>query len=310
MAKAKPAAGTERLAAKLRDPTPGEAKAISVATDAQAERPARPEIGFEIVDAIARVTNPHSDPEGAFSHLYEAFGTTSAPFVHNCIGRLQAVLAQTGSGQSMQDDLNAAFAMVAGLEPQNEGQAAVAVQIVANHIGSMQLTAKALRYADDGHIEAANLLTNMAAKLSRTMVAHVEALAKLRGGGRQIVEHRYIQVNGNAVVGDGTQAVFGGVNPQGGNNGSERQPQGTAGGAGLGPALLGPQSPGETLPEGCDARAEEMPQSRGQEHRRSHRPGKRPIRARPAHQGNGDAAGAVSDAGPLYGGGRVLTPTT
>lgn len=48
-----------------------------------------------------------------------------------------------------------------------------------------------------------------ATKLGRTAVAQVEALSKLRGGGKQQVEVRHVYVNGNAVIGDGAQAVFG-----------------------------------------------------------------------------------------------------
>ena len=53
--------------------------------------------------------------------------------------------------------------------------------------------------------------TNMATKVSRTEATHIDTLGKLRFGVKQTHEVRYAYVNGNAVVGDGAQAVFGGV---------------------------------------------------------------------------------------------------
>ena len=57
----------------------------------------------------------------------------------------------------------------------------------------------------------------MATNLQRNLTGGVEALSRLRGGGKQTVEVKHVYINGNAVVGDGNQALFG--NDRGGGGG-------------------------------------------------------------------------------------------
>jgi hypothetical protein len=51
-------------------------------------------------------------------------------------------------------------------------------------------------------------LTRIATRANNSMSNVVEALTRLKTGGRQRIEVHYVQVAGNAVIGNGTKAVF------------------------------------------------------------------------------------------------------
>ena len=279
--------GAERSAlakgeAPLRQPTSEETVTIQCARSSQATRPARALISRKVGDSGGVVlSNPHADGEGWWATLQETFGTTSPEFVNDAISKLTVILGKCDAG-SEGEKLNASLALIAGIAPENEAQAAIAVQIAASHAASIQMTSRALLNANAGHVEAAAVFANMGTKLSRTMVAQVEALTKLRGGGRQVIEHRYINVNGNAVVGDHAQAVFGGnPQPQGGQSESAHQPREPIHILDEpGPSLPCSQSAGNALPGASNAGAKEMPTSRRQEPGRAQGIRQRTVRAR------------------------------
>ena len=267
---------------KPRAPTAAELVANGAAKAAQAKRPTRATLHLtDQGGGSSVISNPHTDAEGWWASVQEVFGTSSPEFVNDAILKLSTVLGRC-DGATGEHGMNAALALIAGIEPQDEAQAAIAVQIAIAHSASVQMTGMALLNANAGHVEAAASFAGIATKLSRTMVAHVEALTKLRGGGRQVIEHRYINVNGNAVVGDNTQAIFGGT-PQGVENGKWRQPHGLPDSVRApSPALLCPEQSREALPVTRDEGAEALPTPRRIEPRRAHGGGKRAVRPRSA----------------------------
>src|SRR6185437_1496560 len=125
--------------------------------------------------------------------------------------------------------------------------------------------------------------TNMATKVSRTMAAHVDTLAKLRSGGKQTHEVRYVYVSGPAVIGDHNQAVLGSPSTP-----AQRQklaqchaPDAIAGPAA--PPSLPLRSEDEArdrVPLASGEGPEEMPDARGEKPRRADGQGERPIRER------------------------------
>jgi hypothetical protein len=112
------------------------------------------------------------------------------------------------NGVLSQDDMNGLLAMVDGMRPDNELEAALAVQITASHAFSMRMLCKA------GEMERLDFMErymNAATKLQRTIVAQIEALARLRRGGEQnvVVKHVHVHHRGQAIVGN-VQAGGGG----------------------------------------------------------------------------------------------------
>lgn len=259
----------------LRDPTPAEIKAGQEAAEQQAARPGRATVNWLVSGDAVFVENPHTDARAWHDSLMEAFATSSGDFANDTLLKLNSVLGQIGGGTGSAR-LNAALALIGGLAPTDEGQTAIAVQIAATHAASMNMTARAVQNANSGYLEAASSYTNMATKLSRTMAAHIEALTKLRGGGRQVIEHRYYQVNAeNALVGDNSQAIFQ-APAEGGKNANPRQPrEALALAHEPGAEMPCPQPAGEAVPVAGHAREEAMSTSRGEEPRRAHGAGER-----------------------------------
>ena len=255
--------------ASLREPTAPEVTAIERATAAQTVRPARATLDVHRKDNNRVISNPHTQGQGWWATVMETFGTASEEFTNDSISKLSSVLERC-DGDPHGLALNSALALIGGITPQDEAQAAIAVQIAVTHAASIHMTSKALSNANAGHVEVAASFAGIATKLSRTMVAHVEALTKLRGGGRQVIEHRYINVNGNAVVGDNAQGLFGGP-PQGVENGNQHQPHERLDSLRQPLAALPCLQQGwDPLPVASDEGAEALPSTRGPESRRAH----------------------------------------
>ncbi len=137
-------------------------------------------------------TAPHSDQELWTLQLADAFGTRSRAVVATFMGQLEALC-----GNSHWDDSNkqwrldenqfsAALAVVCSVKPRNEMEASLAAQMVAIHLLTMKLTARAIKYDYDTRTAAA------AGKLARTFTLQLEALQSLRGRKRTV--HQSIKV--------------------------------------------------------------------------------------------------------------------
>ncbi len=106
-----------------------------------------------------------------------------------------------------------ALALLSGINPQDEMEGMLAVQMVGVH--NMAMDAMRLAIHPDQYAEAKESLSNQAIKLLRTFSAQMEALDKHRRKGQQkvVVEHVHVHEGGQAIVGN----VSGGG---GGRNGS------------------------------------------------------------------------------------------
>jgi hypothetical protein len=147
--------------------------------------------------------------ESYYFRQVDAFGTTSPEFAAQSIGWLAAVARRRGESLPTEQELNAALAAVDGIEPENEIQAQLAVQMVATHEIAMDMMVRA-KQADT--LEALQNYSSIATKMLRTYVAQTEALAKLRRDGNQTVrvEHVHVHKGGQAIVGAVTKSDGGG----------------------------------------------------------------------------------------------------
>jgi hypothetical protein len=167
----------------------------------------------KVTDAtVLQISNPHSDAKGWSEHVNDTFGTTSHAFSEQSLMRIAAVL-QRRTVAATQAQINAALALLGAIAPRDELDTAIGEQIVTAHVLSMELMHQA-KCSDT--IPKMDAYTNMATKVSRTMATHIDALGKLRYGGKQQMIVRHVYVQGDAYVGDNGQAVFGGVEAQGG----------------------------------------------------------------------------------------------
>jgi hypothetical protein len=254
-------------ASGLEPPGPRTAQALKAARERQASRPIRPAVKQELVGTALHHGPPHSDVEGWSDHLTDTFGTTSRAFAEQSMLRLVNLTKDPKAATTTEAETNAALALMAAINPANEYETVIAEQIVATHVASMDFLRRSRLNAAE-YVDAASAYANMANKTSRTMAVHVEALNKLRTGGKQQVEVRYVYVNGPAVIGDNANAVFGDVRaPKGG--GEDAKPPQPHELAALSFAPGAPVSPvrseepsGRTVSGAGDAEQEAMPPPR------------------------------------------------
>ena len=125
---------------------------------------------------------------------------------------------------------------------------------------------------------------------SRTMATHVETLAKLRSGGKQQVIVKHVYINGNAVVGDGTQAVFGDVGGRGDGGPDHPQSHAQPAANALIPALLSEDASGLAVPVAGGQRAATLPDARWNEPGWASGPRERQVHSRLADEGDEGAS--------------------
>jgi hypothetical protein len=186
--------------------------------------------------------------------MMEAFGTRSVPFLNDTLDNINRVLSRSGIPTEQQ--YNGALAILAAVEPQNELEATLASQMVAANECAFRCMQGMLGSDWADHHK---MYGEMANKFMRTFTAQVEALAKLRRGGEQVVKHVYVQEGGQAVI-------AGTVNTGGRSNiGSDGQPYGAATVTGGAP-LPGPDAARHRMPVAGNAERE-VQNSWGQEPR-------------------------------------------
>jgi hypothetical protein len=169
--------------------------------------------------------------------MMEALGTRSVPFMNDTLDNLVRVMSPSRNVSS--DQYNAAVAILAAVEPENELEATLGAQMVAANDCAMRCMRAMFATDMADHQKMYGDLSN---KFARTFAAQVEALAKLRRKGEQVVKHVHVHEGGQAVVA-GTINQTGG----GGQSGSGGQ----AYGAGMleeCAALPGPDEAGNGVP--------------------------------------------------------------
>lgn len=219
------------------------------------ERPDRPESAFEM-DGATRIVRPANDGDiNLYSvSMLEAFGTRSIPFLNDTLDNITKVMSSSQNITERQHD--AAVAIMAAVEPQDELEATLAAQMVAANDCAMRcMRSMAGSQMTDHH----QMYGNLANKFMRTFAAQMEALAKHRRGGEQVVKYIHVHEGGQAVV-------AGTINQGGRRNGKDDgQAQGT-GPASQCSALSGPDPARDGMPLPSDVERP-LSHSRRQEHR-------------------------------------------
>ena len=149
---------------------------------------------------IVDVGATHSDDVGQYYHLLDTFGTASNDFMATTFSQTIEAL-RDAKGTPTQLTINAALAVIGGLQPENEVEALLAAQMAATHGLAMIMLGRARRVELLAQIEVQG---SLAVKLLRTFTMQAETLAKLRRGGGQTVrvEHVHVHSGGQAVVGN------------------------------------------------------------------------------------------------------------
>ena len=222
-----------------------------------------PGVAVEVVKAGEPyvIASPHQDSAAWEAMICDALGTRSVGTAKTFLYQLTELCSQNWHpaevegeyGQWCPDELelNMVLNMVTGIKPRNELEAAQAAQMVAVHLMTMRVSARALRGAVVVPQDAA-----IAGKLARTFVMQAEGLARLRG--RKPATRQTITVKQEKHVHNHQH-----VHVHRGEEETRSQPQAKDGDA-LVAALLSQDSRGEALPLPSRPRKERMSDARGQ----------------------------------------------
>lgn len=189
------------------------ARAERVMKERYADKPRPPDLKIEVGDnGQVAVANGHQDEHAGFAwRLCESVGTTHTDLAALFTGQLANGVAS--SPDQAPALIRQGLAFLAEVQPQNGVEGALAVQMWALHNATIDLARKSRTPGELGQIAQYASLANKAA---RTFAAQVEALTKLRSGGKQQVEVRYVYVDAR------TQTVINPPPGPGGEGGADR----------------------------------------------------------------------------------------
>ena len=131
----------------------------------------------------------HRDREAWEVQIADSFGTRSGSVCETFLDQLAELCIdyRGNTWRPNEQELNAALNIVSGVRPRNEVQAALAAQMVAVHMMTMKLFARALQNPYGDPRTAA-----VAGKLARTYSMQCETMAKLQGRtGKQKITVKY-----------------------------------------------------------------------------------------------------------------------
>lgn len=147
--------------------------------------------------------------------LTEAFGTPDGELqnflLNQVIQTFRGVVTSQGFGSEKLDEFsNNAVAILNGIQPRDEIEGMLAVQMIGVHNLAMETIKRAM--ITDQTFEGKQANVNEATKMLRTFTAQMEALKRYRTGGQQKVTVEHVHVN------EGGQAIVGTVNQGGGGS--------------------------------------------------------------------------------------------
>ena len=230
-------------------PTAQETATVAAFTKRKNERPAAPKLKIDGIEGgKGQVAPDHPDQAIWGVLMAETFGTLNIDATDLLLSSALSVLWPNQEKEPDRRAFNSALALLHGVNPSDEIEAMLAVQMMATHLAAMECQKRAQLSGQS--FEARDMNLKHAGKLSRTYTAQVEALARYRGKGQQkmIVEHVHVHAGGQAIVGNVAPH-----NP-GGTINAEKQPYDPR------PALT--YEPGTTLP-GTEPQGDPLPIASG-----------------------------------------------
>jgi hypothetical protein len=187
--------------------SPPEAAAVEPPLPAPMENSAKPRTPPPRIRKPSRLSDqvlaPTQDLEGHRAALRGVFATLSEEFSQTMFGKLVALLRPNPFEHLDEATLNAAIALVASMQPQNELQAVLAVEIAGTAFAGQKFLRQSQHHLDEIFI---NVYGGYALKLLRLQLEMIQALDRLQRGNKQTVEVRHVHIH------PGAQGVVGIVN--------------------------------------------------------------------------------------------------
>jgi len=159
------------------------------------------------------VVNPKDNL--ALVKFSEAFGSADPDLAQHLLTQVVSSFAGVSSFNGISPDgldydkvvpaANVVMAIFAGIKPQNEIEAMLAVQMVSVHNLASECIKQAISDGQSPEGRQANV--RYATKMTRTFIAQMAALKNYRQGGQQkmTVEHVHVNEGGQAIVGQVNQ---------------------------------------------------------------------------------------------------------
>ncbi|AXT27163.1 hypothetical protein D1823_11580 [Ruegeria sp. AD91A] len=160
-----------------------------------------PDIKLDFDEDTRRLTVGHKekDPKAACALAMHELGTVDYRFFEGVMDQV-AVLGQQGSSVS-ETASNFVMSVVAGVRPQDEIEAMLAIQMGAIHQATMMMARRLTHVETLPQQDSAERALN---KLARTFTSQVETLKRYRSKADQTVRVERVEVNegGQAIVGN------------------------------------------------------------------------------------------------------------
>jgi hypothetical protein len=199
MTKAKTVQPKDALGAvKPYAPKAGEMDRIKAVAAKQTARADGPPMKLEVVDGALQIIFTHADTDLAHILMMADLGTCDPSFMAG----VQIQIAGIGAhGRTIDEGAsNFLLSVVRGVQPRDELEAMLAVQMGAIHQATMMMARRLNHVETIPQQDAAERALN---KLARTYATQMEALKRYRTGGQQkvTVEHVTVNAGGQAIVG-------------------------------------------------------------------------------------------------------------
>jgi len=174
----------------------------------------RPEVRLRLSKDTRRpqLEIDHKDDFIGIGLLMSALGSCDSDFVHGMVGQL-AWLNTYGEKLNL-DRVNFMLSIIKGIEPRDQLEAMLAMQMAAVHQATMMV---ARRFDRSENVMEQDSTERAFNKLARTFAGQMEALTRYRAGGKQKVTLQQVSVS------DGGQAIVGNVTQAPDGNGSEKR---------------------------------------------------------------------------------------
>ena len=146
------------------------------------EAPSAPRMKVSEKDGVTEIAVDH--PESAIAHilLMNALGTSDLDFLNGLLEQLENVAT---CGKKLDERaLNFILSVAKGIEPKDQVEAMLAIQMAAVHMATMTFAGRLVHGQDISEQEGPERAFT---KLARTFAAQVEALQRYRSKGEQMV---------------------------------------------------------------------------------------------------------------------------
>ena len=164
----------------------------------------KPQVATQVIQSpfgAYRTPGPlDTSPEAWAAALKQALGTTSEHFVEASLRRLMAACMLPGEAFASTLSLSAALALIQGLGPEDEAQAALAVNAACLHAACTNVLSRLQPGGGDRRVV---YLATAVARLERAFQGAVETFYRVKRGHTQVirVEKIEIQPGAQAIVG-------------------------------------------------------------------------------------------------------------